>query len=270
MKRPISADKAGREQAPRAQPVTQPKVEPARPAQTPQAQQIQVKTISGTDISNIPVPNIPANPGSGYDVAPLKEEVPPPGEAAKQAVYKIGYSYGQRYPGDQFAGGLQDAAVRYASAFGEGSLNMAPGWGGEDRPDRKQLEYIFVQGFYKGAEDQYKQAQVEQQKRAQEKQQQAKQQQDYQEWVKQLKANDPGNVQEDVTSGYRWAHFMFQSIHSSSPGEAVGPLPQALINANLNMALHYVFTQNQKITSLSSFQKGFEKWVDDTYGIAPM
>jgi hypothetical protein len=55
----------------------------ARPSGGPQV----AKTV---DISNIPVPNIPSNRGSGYDVSPLKEEVPPPGEAAKQAVYKIG------------------------------------------------------------------------------------------------------------------------------------------------------------------------------------
>ena len=130
------------------------------------------------------------------------------------------------------------------------------------------MEYIFVQGYYKGAEDQYKHAQVEQQKRAQEQQQQAKQQQDYQEWVKQLKANDPGNVQEDFQLGYRWARFYIQGSAGSSGYS--GGVPQGVVRAFCNASLQGAFHQKQKISSLSSFQKSFEKLVEDTYGIGPM
>jgi hypothetical protein len=90
----------------------------------------------------------------------------------------------------------------------------------------------------------------------------------FRDWVTKAKANDPGNVEEDFKSGYRWGRFSFHGRTSTSGGTP-GPVQQGELRAFYNTALFAAHNQGQEITSLSSFQKGFEQAVDDMWGIAP-
>jgi hypothetical protein len=90
----------------------------------------------------------------------------------------------------------------------------------------------------------------------------------FRDWVTKAKANDPGNVEEDFKSGYRWGRFYFHGRTSTSGGTP-GPVQQGELRVFYNTALIAAHNQGQEITSLSSFQKGFEQAVDDMWGIAP-
>jgi hypothetical protein len=87
-------------------------------------------------------------------------------------------------------------------------------------------------------------------------------------WINGLTANDPGYVAADYQLGYQWGHFQFHGMTSTSGGRP-GPVNQQTMNAFRNLSLTYIYTRQQPLTSLSSFDKGFVQAVADDWGVAP-